>query len=127
LFVALVSINSKAIDSIKPNQLVGTWIPNNAYQWNIPKFTLKVNPDFSAEYFNSDYGLTCPKEHFSVANDIYQFRCYGEDREIKRLSIGGWGPKIFGFEYWIGGSPSSSTSIYGGGPVSFEKQRQPKQ
>jgi hypothetical protein len=127
LFSLLVCFSSNAIESIKANQLIGTWIPDNVYQWDIPKFTLIVNPDFSAEYYNADYGLICPKEHFSVANDIYQFRCFGEDREIKRLSIGGWGPTLFGFEYWIGGSPDAPTSIYGGGPVSFKKQSSSEQ
>lgn len=122
MLAILGAVNSYAVDSIKPEKLIGTWLPNEGYRWNIPKYSLEVNPDFSAKYFNDELSFNCPKEYFSVTNDIYQFTCFIEQKESVRLSIGGWGPRLFGFEYWIGGTPDAPKGIYGGGPVSFAKQ-----
>lgn len=121
ILVMFTATNATARGSVKPEQIVGLWNPNDGYRWNIPKYHLKVNPDFSAIYYNSEYEFKCPKEHFSFKNDIYQFRCFSGNNEVKRLSVGGWGPVLFGFEYWIGGSPDTLTDIYGGGPVGFDR------
>ena len=121
IIALFISAQAVAIGSIKLEQLVGLWNPNDGYQWNIPKYQLKVNPDFSAIYFNSEHKFICPKESFSVTNDVYQFRCFSGKHEIKRLSVGGWGSTLFGFEYWVGGSPDAPTDIYGGGPVGFNR------
>jgi len=122
IIVALLASSFvSATGSIQQEGLVGLWVPGEGYRWNIPKYSLKVNPDFSAVYFNSEHEFVCPKEHFSETNDIFQFRCFSGKHEVKRLSLGGWGPYLSGFEFWVGGSPDTPTGMYGGGPIGLER------